>query len=189
VNDSVVAVFLVVIGSMTTLNFLFSLSFARRLREHGPSQGPATNLEDMLPRAGRRVRPFEATALDGSSVSLEDVEHGSTVVLFVSTTCPACERLRKRLGSDRFSEQTLVFVHGPGESTVPEFAYSFEEIATQVAWLGDDVSVQDAFDVGAFPALVRVIDGIVTEAAIDLRKFTARAEPPLRLALTAEHRA
>ncbi len=180
-GGTVAIVLLVVIGTITMFNLLFSLAFARRLRELAAQQ-LKSNVNGMLPEIGRHVRPFDVIALDGSAITSDDASR-SIVALFVSTTCPACDRLQKKLGNDRFPEETLVFVHGHEESGVPEFARSFDEVATHVAWLGEDNTVRDAFGVEAYPTLLRVVGGVVTEAALNLKDFTVKPQ----MAVSAGH--
>jgi hypothetical protein len=174
VTDSLVIAALCAVGALSVMTFLFSLSFARRLRQMAvdPRLSPSAS-PTLLPTLGTEIQVFDAVTLDGTAISNDDFAGVSTVAIFVSTTCEACQRLSKQLLSRPLDEPTIVFVNGR-DSSVPAFASAFNTAANHVVWSGDDESIRLAFGVEAFPTLLRVNKGFITEAAFAFKDFIPR---------------
>lgn len=82
---------------------------------------------DQGPKVGERSPEFELTALDGQPVSVGHAHEKSTLLFFLSPTCPVCKKLLPILHSLRRAEQSwlrLVFASDGDPSVHEPFARS-----------------------------------------------------------------
>jgi hypothetical protein len=171
---SSVATGLVLVGVLSAMNVLFSLAFARRLKlvEERGMRSSGTRPE-LLPATGLEIGGFATTTLDGTAISDQDFQTDDGVIaLFVSSTCPACDQLKKDLRSHPLDEPAVVFVLGGTSDEVDFDALSgVSTVSSQVIWLGDNSEPGLAFGVQAYPTLIRVARGMVVGSGLSSKEL------------------
>jgi hypothetical protein len=148
-------------------NLMFLYGVIRRLRV---LDGRVNRLDPPAgPAVGHRVGLFTATTLDGRAVDTGDLAETETLVALLSAGCGACESMVAELG-DVDGGSLLVLIHaGEGDQSEP-----LVTAARRSAGSGARIAVvpygavASAFDITAYPTVVRVVDGVVTAAGMSL---------------------
>lgn len=163
---------IVVVALVAGLNVLFSLALARRLRllgEQGTGRSASDETKALVPSIGHVVSPFETKTVGGTSLTDADFNSSSSLVLFASVGCSPCERLKTELLENPPSEIVRVFVHGSDSDQPPPFAAALEAISNEVVWMGSDETARRVFgDVGLFPTILRIVNGVVVASGTRL---------------------
>jgi hypothetical protein len=159
--------------TLTVVNLVVLVALAARVRDGGT---PATAVSHTaaLPALGQRVAAFQARALDGTAVSEQAVAHGDALVGFLSPGCGSCTEAVQRLralgaaGDARLDGLTvLLFVLG-GPAEGDEVAAGLPA-GTRVVLTQHRGEPSVAFGgIAAYPALLRLRDGLVTGAGNNL---------------------
>jgi thiol-disulfide isomerase/thioredoxin len=162
-----------VLAVVTVLNLLLTSAIIRKLR--GPGQSGAE-----LPRIGTEIGPFATTAMDGESITDSAVSTGGTLVVFVSPTCPPCQRLTGELANraTELPDPTIVFVIDENDQEqARRYADAFGP-AVLVAVVESHGAAATAFGFGGLtPTLIRVRDGAVAAVGHDLDSVLTAERP------------
>ncbi|MEV8637013.1 TlpA disulfide reductase family protein [Streptosporangium sp. NPDC051023] len=178
--DAVLIAAVVVVGLFGVLNLLLLLAVLRRLRDYEAKWARA-GLDRLVerkssPESGYRVADFEATALDGATVSLRDLE-APLFTGFFSTGCPSC-----REEVPRFIEYAAAMPGGPERKLVVvsgtvEQGADIIDAVRQVARVvvePQDGPVTGAFGVQGSPTFVLLNqDGTVRTSAVSVRELAS----------------
>jgi len=163
-----------VLAVVTFLNLLLTSAIIRKLRDPQRESGAE------LPRIGAEVGPFVTTTADGQSITDGTVSTGDTLVVFVSPTCPPCQRLTGEL-ADRATElpdRTIVFVIDENDQEQARRYADALGPSVRVAVVEPHGVVATAFGFGgATPTLIRVRDGAVAAVGHDLDSVLAGEHP------------
>lgn len=151
----------ILVGVLGLANLLFLYGVIRRMRaleKRVVDADPPTG-----PQPGHRIGQFSATTLDGQDVGTADLAGTDTLVVLLTVGCGACDKIVGELPEVVDDASLLILVQaGPSEdsdqlvSSVRGSAATDARIA--VVPYGP---VASAFDVTAFPTVIRVSDGIV----------------------------
>jgi len=160
-----VTVALVVVAVVALAAFGLVLVLARRLR----AVTERVNLflpvsAGTLPLPGTPVPEFDAVSVDGERVTANTFAGAERVLAVLSTTCGSCGEqvpALRELGASG-APRPVVVVTGPPEDCAPlvarldGYAVVIEE--------RDEGTVAEAFEIGEFPAVLLIRDGVIQRA-------------------------
>ena len=166
---TVLTVAVVFVGVLCLLDLVLTLGVVRRLRDHSERlatlQAPPD--ETAIAAQGDHITPFEASTVDGETISVADLAE-PTLVAFFSPDCPACvQQLPK------FVDYAHTFPGGPARTLIVITSRSggakyhaeltgLGRIVTEPELTGD---VQKAFSTRGYPAFLVVVDGVVAQSS------------------------
>ncbi|WP_405358874.1 hypothetical protein OG535_05965 [Kitasatospora sp. NBC_00085] len=158
----------VVLGIATAANLVLTFAVIRRLRtlEEGGPGAP-----DALPAVGTAVGEFSAVTTFGEELTVADVASGDAFAGFVMVGCTPCGTLIDSLagGAATGADDPLFFVIGDPESPETRRMTAALGAVGRVAVVAEKSSATAAFgQVGAFPTLLRLKDGVITAAGHEL---------------------
>ncbi|GIG65142.1 hypothetical protein Pen01_14370 [Phytomonospora endophytica] len=149
------------------LNLSLTLAVIKKLRtiEQGQSGGGG----DTLPEIGSTIEGFHTTTTDGETIDAAALAHGRRQIFVVSPGCEPCRDLIARLVDDPALAEpgAVALVVGADEdsralaATLPS--------GLKVGLDRDEVHM-DVLSVGAYPAVLTLVDGKVTAASHGLPK-------------------
>ena len=152
---------LVPIGILTLVNLVLGIGIIRRLRAHENilRTGGTPPLQATTVPAGEAPSEFEATAVDGTPVTRDDLT-GPALIGFFQPDCAPCaaqtEHFRQRAARMRGSDHHIwTVIAGPNEQKVRSYAEHFDGLGTVVAERPGGPIVQ-AFGVSGYPTFVLV---------------------------------
>lgn len=166
------AVSVAFLACVCCVNLLVTFGLVRKLRQGGFAAAKPLS----LPEPGTRVKPFQASTLAGDVIDQPALASSEGVVLFVSATCAPCKRLVTELLATPLNETLIFFVTGDDEAAY-EQAEALRSLGT-VAVIGHDSDVRSAFDVTAFPTLLRIVGGVIVSAGFGLSEIGVRRKIP-----------
>jgi hypothetical protein len=161
-------------AAVALLNLVLTFGLIRRMRM-GIDTTPQRSLP--MPTIGQPVGEFSAVSIDDLRVDEQSVSVEETLVAFLSPTCEPCQRLTEQMLRRPPAEEFYFFMTGE-DSAAREAAGALRELGT-VCVISDDSGVRQAFGVGAFPTVIRVVDGVVVSAGVTLDEV-ARAKSSRR---------
>jgi thiol-disulfide isomerase/thioredoxin len=165
---------IVVLTVVTALNLLLTSAIIRKLRD------PQRQSRAELPRIGAEVGSFATTSTDGESITDSAVSAGGSLVVFVSPTCPPCQRLTGEL-ADRVEElpdPTIVFVIDENDQEQARRYADALGPSVLVAVVESHGAAAVAFGFGgSTPTLIRVRDGAVAAVGHDLDSVLTGERP------------
>jgi hypothetical protein len=153
---------LVLLTAVTAGHLLLTFALIRRVREL-QNRAPIPH-DDGLPAPGTPVGPFSLERADGGRFGTEDLATGTTLVGFFAAGCAPCSSVVADLLDDPPSERFVALVDSGEDEPTRALATRLGTIA-EVAVVPWDSTAPSAFDQEGFPALLRVRDGVITEAA------------------------
>lgn len=149
------------VGALAVVNFLLSMALIRRVRvlqelvERTPQRDPN------LPKTGEAIGSFQATTLQGETLSNETLKPGVSLVGFFTTHCKPCAALRAQLLESPPTLPVVAFVEGPADDPeVGEMAEALKRIA-RVVYTRNNDALHQAFKPAGYPTLIRVENGVV----------------------------
>jgi len=159
---------LILVAAVTLLNLVFTLGVIRRLREHteliskglGHNDGPA---EGVL-AAGERVPAFEATTVDGISLTHRSLADGAMVAFFSPSCQPCQERLPEFLDRAAAVPGDAFAVVVGDEAETAEMVAKLRPVVRVLTGSAAEPMIE-AFDADTFPALYRMAAGGVVGAS------------------------
>jgi thiol-disulfide isomerase/thioredoxin len=126
-------------------------------------------MDPARPSEGLRVGEFSTGAIDGRTITDRDVAEGSVLVGFFADGCPNCARLVADLGIAQPHERMVAFVAGQrGDELTDRLTADLSGWCDAVAVVGVGDQVSQAFNLQAFPTLIRLVDGAVKKAGFTL---------------------
>lgn len=162
---------LVVVACVAVLNLALTLAIVKRLRGIEERLDGTGGGGDTLPAIGTEVRGFQLTTMDGESLDDTEFSGGTRQVFVLSPDCGPCKELSGKLIADpgRAEPGAIVMIVGSGDD---EGARELAESLPDGLRIGFDTAEahQDALSVGAYPAVLTIVDGKVTTAAHSLPK-------------------
>ena len=159
----VLTVAVVLLAAATAANLLLTFALIRRVRDlQNRSVVPH---DDGLPAAGTPVGPFSIERVGGGSLGTEDLATGDVLVGFFAAGCTPCTAVVADLLDDPPAERFVAFVDSGEAEPTEDLATRLSAIAEVVAVVPWDSTVPAAFGQEGFPALLRVRDGVIVEAA------------------------
>jgi hypothetical protein len=184
-NMPVLAVAVVMVGSLCTLDLLLTIGLVRRLRQHSEllddlsEMRNAIRMPDVIAPAGTSVGDFTALAADDEPVSAE-LLGAETLIGFFTPSCPGCaeqlpEFVRYADAMPHGRQQALAVVVGTDDGEVGEYAAQLSPVARVVAEEhGGPVAA--ALLVTGFPAFCLVGgNGVVLASGYKLDKLPVPA--------------
>ncbi|MFI9328326.1 hypothetical protein ACIGZJ_12380 [Kitasatospora sp. NPDC052868] len=158
----------VALGLAIAANLVLTFAVIRRLRtlEEGGTGAP-----DALPAVGTAVAEFSAVTTYGEELTAADVAAGDAFAGFVMVGCTPCGTLIESLagGAATGAADPLFFVVGDPENPETRRMTAALDAVGRVAVVAEKSSATAAFgQVGAFPTLLRLKDGVITAAGHDL---------------------
>jgi hypothetical protein len=152
---ALLAVFVVV-------NLILTIGLIRRIRTMAQEGSSAPEIASK-PQPGKRLGHFAVTTSEGRRFTERDLATGSHLVAFLSPTCPSCRAIKDQMAAGLAGESMVVFIAAFGDEQVAaEMVRALTPVA--VTTLMADESAAEAFGSSAFPTLVRVVDGVITES-------------------------
>jgi thiol-disulfide isomerase/thioredoxin len=156
-----------VLGS---LNLVLLFAVVRRLDAPRAGGGRTDELAMVaMPRIGSTVGQFRVETVEGRSLTLDDLMTGSTLLCFVSPTCPPCKDVLSEL-ADLPAErvQRLVVAVLGTERDAVRIAQPLPTATVVQCSPGDELG--RAFgNVESYPTVVRIVDGVVAGAGTTVR--------------------
>ncbi|RKG89194.1 hypothetical protein D7W82_07995 [Corallococcus sp. CA049B] len=154
-----------ILAVLVVLNLLLTLALIGRLRKlqetvanQVPTRDPA------LPLEGDKVGRFEATTVEGDSVTDAVLADGQTLIGFFTPGCRPCSSVREKLIASPPGMPILAFIEGsPEDPDVVSLGASLKQVA-RVAYLNDGDSITRAVKQAGYPTLVLVDKGVVAAA-------------------------
>jgi hypothetical protein len=153
---------LVLLAVVTAGHLLLTFALIRRVREL--QNRPAVPQDSGLPEPGTPVGPFSLDRADGSPFGTGDLATGTALVGFFAAGCAPCTAVVADLLDDPPAERFVAFVDSGEDGPTRELAARLGAIA-EVAVVPWDSDAPAAFGQEGFPALLRVRDGVIVEAA------------------------
>jgi hypothetical protein len=162
---------LVLLGVGLAFNLLMTFGVIRRLKEQSQLiiRKPGYPLGPSIPRPGEPIGTFSAVTVDGRQVTSADLHDRGTVV-FLSTSCDSCQgaltSLVRGIDVRSYSATMIVVIVGDADGAA-EFVSALRGKATVVV---EDAfgSVQRAIGVNAFPAVIAIENGVVTDVSTNV---------------------
>ncbi|MFC7549034.1 TlpA disulfide reductase family protein [Plantactinospora sp. GCM10030261] len=169
------------VGLIAVVNLLLTIGVVRRLREQTTeladlrSRPPMGDAATTLP-AGANVAPFEASAVDGRTVTLASLGE-RPLIGFLSPSCKPCaERLpgfvRHAAERPGGRDSVLAVIAGTPEASA-DYIEQLSAVATVVVE-PDLGPVQQAFGVTGYPSFLLIRDGEVDATDYDLGPIVER---------------
>jgi hypothetical protein len=158
----VLIVAVVLLAVATVGHLLLTFALIRRVRDL--QNRTVVPHDDGLPAPGTPVGPFSLERLDGSPLGTEDVATGDVLVGFFAAGCSPCTAVVADLLDDPPAERFVALVDSGEAEPTAELASRLSAIA-EVAVVPWESTVSTAFGQEGFPALLRVRDGVIVEAA------------------------
>jgi hypothetical protein len=149
------------------LDLVLTLGLARRLRVALRAvEVSQPSAEDAFPRAGTKIGSFSVSLLSGAEVNAEDLSSGDIEAAFLSVGCEACGLVKQQLVErGPVGHQLITFVVGePDDPAAQRLADDLSTVARDVAIVGTDGPVVNAFGVQSYPTLVSLEDGVIQRA-------------------------
>ncbi|MFI6783479.1 hypothetical protein [Micromonospora sp. NPDC050276] len=137
----------------------------RRVREMELAGQPKPHSD--LPEPGTLVGEFIATTLDGRTISEAIFAHGPSSAVFLISGCSSCSIIVEELARSCADDAPLVVFLG-GSASDPEVRTVIEALPDHaVVALIDPIShpARKAMKVSAYPAVLNIVDGVVTYAS------------------------
>jgi hypothetical protein len=153
------------IGAVALFNLLLTYGLIRRVRALDQRIGGG---EALLPHAGRRIEAFAASTTEGITVTEADLADGEHVVALLSAGCGSCESIVAELAERRSGTRPWLFLHDAHAEGADGLVAAARQ-AGRVA-LVDHGPVSIAFGVQSFPAVLRIVDGLVAGAGHNVRE-------------------
>lgn len=174
------SIVIVILGLFVAANLYLTLAVVRRLREL--EDGLRTSRDsDGLPASGTPVRPFEAVDQNGDRLTHLDLAQGDWRVAFLLTGCGPCKQTRAALKAQPLDDCPLVVVVA-GSRENPETEEILGDLPSHArVILGPEIGgvMTTALGVSAYPAILKIKDGVVAFAATRLMAHPApSAEVP-----------
>lgn len=158
----VLTVAVVLLAAATAGNLLLTFALIRRVRDlQNRTVAPH---DDGLPAPGTPVGPFSLERLGGGAFGTEDLATGDVLVGFFAAGCSPCTTVVADLLDDPPAERFVALVDSGEPEPTAALATRLAAIA-EVAVVPWDSTVPAAFGQEGFPALLRVRDGVIVEAA------------------------
>jgi hypothetical protein len=157
---------------LTLVNLVLLFAVIRRMREQPQVD---TSVVVAVP-PGTGVRPFQATAVDGTSVTEQDL---TGVVAFVTPTCTPCRELVTSLRDTDPSlfEPLLLVVVGEMTDEIASVAAALDG-AVRVVADAESTAVSRAFGgIQSFPSVARVEAGVVGASGVKMADVLAVPVP------------
>jgi hypothetical protein len=158
---------LVLVAAVTVLNLVFTLGVIRRLREHtgliSKGLGHDSPAEGVL-AVGERVPAFEATTVDGISLTHRSLAEGAMVAFFSPSCQPCQERLPEFLERAAAAPADAFAVVVGDEAETAEMVAKLRPAVRVLTGSAAEPMIK-AFDADTFPALYRMADGGVVAAS------------------------
>lgn len=155
---------LVVVAAVAVLNLALAMAIVKRLRGIEQRLSTFGDGSDSLPAVGSAIEGFRLTLTDGETVGDAELAKGRRQIIVLSPTCEPCRDLAGQLIDDPEAAEpgALVLVTGsPAEAR--------EMADTLPAGLRIGLDSEDthlsALSVGAYPAVLTIVDGVVADAA------------------------
>ena len=158
----VLTVAVVLLAVATAGHLLLTFALIRRVRDL--QNRAVVQHDDGLPATGTPVGPFSLERLGGGRLDTEDLATGDVLVGFFAAGCSPCTTVVADLLDDPPTERFVALVDSGEQEPTEELAARLAAIA-EVAVVPWDSTVSTAFGQEGFPALLRVRDGVIVEAA------------------------
>lgn len=158
----VLIVAVVLLAAATAGNLLLTFALIRRVRDL--QNRTVVPHDDGLPATGTPVGPFSIDRLDGGTLGTEDLATGDVLVGFFAAGCSPCTAVVADLLDDPPTERFVALVDSGEPEPTTELATRLSAIA-EVAVVPWESTAPAAFGQEGFPALLRVRDGVIVEAA------------------------
>jgi hypothetical protein len=159
----VLTVAVVLLAAAVAGNLLLTFALIRRVRDlQNRSVVPH---DDGLPATGTPVGPFSLDRIDGGTLGTEDLATSDVLVGFFAAGCSPCTAVVADLLDDPPTERFVALVDSGEPEPTTELATRLSAIADEVAVVPWDSTAPAAFGQEGFPALLRVRDGVIVEAA------------------------
>lgn len=158
----VLTVAVVLLAVATAGHLLLTFALIRRVRDL--QNRTVVEHDDGLPAAGTPVGPFSLERLGGGRLGTEDLATGEVLVGFFAAGCSPCTAVVADLLDDPPTGRFVALVDSGEQEPTEDLATRLAAIA-EVAVVPWDSTVSAAFGQEGFPALLRVRDGVIVEAA------------------------
>lgn len=158
----------ILVGAVAGLDLVLTFAILRRLRTMQTRPVSSDEGAIPLPSTGYIVPEFSIVDDLGTAVTRADLAEGHRTVVMLSPTCPPCKDMVATLEADRTGD-ALVFVM----ATVEESAEMTARLrAYRTIHITEDWAEQ-VFQVAGYPAVLSLMDGVVTSAGHKLPAMAA----------------
>jgi len=157
-------------SSLSLLSLILIYGLLRRLRALEAQLGDSV---PSTPRPGHRIKDFSVVTVDGATLGRDDLNGPDTIVALLSVGCEACEKIVTELTARPLGVPVVALIYAGDREAASRLTDTLrrelgDRCRVAVVSHGE---VAMAFQVGSFPTLVRVREGVVRAAGSSLSEL------------------